>query len=155
MSKHNQQGLTLVEVLAVIIILSIISTFIFSIMNSSISQHSEQGKEVQQIQSGAFVLKQITKDMRKSYRIEIDSENANKYYLYNKEKLLYQYEYTSNNELLRTDENNDVTVVGKNIESFLISTDNEGKEATIFFKLMAKNIERPLILEEGDRDEVH
>ncbi len=138
MSKHNQQGLTLVEVLAVIIILSIIFTFIFSIMNSSISQHSEQGKEVQQIQSGAFVLKQITKDMRKSYRIEIDSENANKYYLYNKEKLLYQYEYTSNNELLRTDENNDVTVVGKNIESFFISTDNEGKEATIFFEINGK-----------------
>ncbi|MEK4285236.1 PulJ/GspJ family protein [Ureibacillus sp. FSL K6-0165] len=138
MSKHNQQGLTLVEVLAVIIILSIIFTFIFSIMNSSISQHSEQGKEVQQIQSGAFVLKQITKDMRKSYRIEIDSENANKYYLYNKEKLLYQYEYTSNNELLRTDENNDVTVVGKNIESFLISTDNEGKEATILFEINGK-----------------
>ncbi|WP_339288794.1 prepilin-type N-terminal cleavage/methylation domain-containing protein [Ureibacillus sp. FSL K6-0786] len=138
MSKHNQQGLTLVEVLAVIIILSIISTFNFSIMNSSISQHSEQGKEVQQIQSGAFVLKQITKDMRKSYRIEIDSENANKYYLYNKEKLLYQYEYTSNNELLRTDENNDVTVVGKNIESFLISTDNEGNEATIFFEINGK-----------------
>lgn len=138
MSKHNQQGLTLVEVLAVIIILSIIFTFIFSIMNSSISQHSEQGKEVQQIQSGAFVLKQITKDMRKSYRIEIDSENANKYYLYNKEKLLYQYEYTSNAELLRTDENNDVTVVGKNIESFLISTDNEGKEATIFFEINGK-----------------
>jgi prepilin-type N-terminal cleavage/methylation domain-containing protein len=138
MSKHNQQGLTLVEVLAVIIILSIISTFIFSIMNSSISQHSEQGKEVQQIQSGAFVLKQITKDMRKSYRIEIDSENANKYYLYNKEKLLYQYEYTSNNELLRTDENNDVTVVGKNIESFLISTDNEGNEATILFEINDK-----------------
>ncbi|WP_096550728.1 PilW family protein [Ureibacillus thermosphaericus] len=135
MSKHNQQGLTLVEVLAVIIILSIIFTFIFSIMNSSISQHSEQGKEVQQIQSGAYILKQITKDMRKSYRIEI---NANKYYLYNKEKLLYQYEYTSNAELLRTDENNDVTVVGKNIESFLISTDNEGKEATIFFEINGK-----------------
>lgn len=29
------------------------------------------------------------------------------------------------------------------------------KKQPYFFKLMAKNIERPLILEEGDRDEVH
>lgn len=120
-------------------------------------QQTEQKNEVQQIQSGAYILKQITKDMRKSHKIEIDSENANKYYLYNKESPLplYQYEYTSNAELLRTDKYNDVTtVVGKNIESFSISTDNEGK-AIIFFKINGKEYRTTIHFRRGDRDEVH
>lgn len=147
MSKHNQQGMTLVEVLAVIIILSFVCLFIVSLMNSTMIQQTEQKNEVQQIQSGAYILKQITKDMRKSYRI---SENANKYYLYDKENnILYQYEYTSNAELLRTVNNKDVTVVGKNIESFSISTDNEGK-ATIFFKINGKEYRTTIHFRRGE-----
>ena len=112
-------------------------------------QQTEQKNEVQQIQSGAYILKQITKDMRKSYGIEID---ANKYDLYDKENnKLYQYEYTSNAELLRTDENNDVTtVVGKNIESFLISPDNEGKKATIIFKINGKEYRTTIHFRRGE-----
>lgn len=83
MKRHNENGLTLVEILGTIVILALVSTFLFSIMNNSYSQQKEQTEEVQQIQNGAYLLKQITLDLRKSLSVsEQDLGTEKVYYLY-------------------------------------------------------------------------
>lgn len=65
----NNRGFTLVEVLAVILILSIVSTILFSILSSSKETNKKQLENNEQLSELSYVLKLITKDMRKPLRM--------------------------------------------------------------------------------------
>lgn len=66
MKTLNSKGLTLVEVLAVIVILSIVSTILMSILVSSNDTNKKQLTKNQQLDELSYVLKIITKDTRRT-----------------------------------------------------------------------------------------
>ncbi len=63
--------MTLVEVLAALVITSIIAIFIFSIINSSANQNKQQTEETGDLFNISYALKVITKDIRRSKDVEI------------------------------------------------------------------------------------
>lgn len=104
-----QHGMTLVEVLAVLVIVSIISVLLFNILGSSTSTHQKQSTKNEELRNASYALKLITKDFRRArnfdestYTFTIDSQS---------------YVYTiSNNTITRNGE-----TVATNIESFSLS----------------------------------
>ncbi|WP_286927058.1 MULTISPECIES: PulJ/GspJ family protein [Lysinibacillus] len=104
-----QHGMTLVEVLAVLVIVSIISVLLFNILGSSTSTHQKQSTKNEELRNASYALKLITKDFRRArnfdestYTFTIDSQS---------------YVYTiSNNTITRNGE-----TVANNIESFSLS----------------------------------
>ena len=67
MSKRlNQKGLTLVELLAVLVIISLFLLMIGGIHLNSKEQHTIQTEKNNQLNDISYVLKVITRDMRKS-----------------------------------------------------------------------------------------
>lgn len=139
----NEKGMTLFEVLATIIILTIVSLFVFSIISTASKQQKEQSIEVQQIQDGAYILKEITKDIRKSYQLSIaTSNNIQQYYLKDKDnKTLFTYEYNSKAELYRNG-----SLIGRNVENFTISGDNT---VLLNFDLNNKNYHTTIVFRRG------
>ncbi len=70
MQIKQQQGFTLAEVLAVVVIVSIISVLLFSILSSSTSTHQKQAKKNKNLQDTSYVLKLVTKDFRKATQFD-------------------------------------------------------------------------------------
>lgn len=69
MSKRlNQKGLTLVEVLAVLAIMSVILMMIFGVQFNSKEQYTSQTEKNRELTDISYVLKVITRDIRKSGR---------------------------------------------------------------------------------------
>lgn len=64
--RFNQKGLTLVEVMAVIAIMSVILIIICSIQWTSNEQYTIQAEKNNQLTDISYTLKVITKDIRKS-----------------------------------------------------------------------------------------
>lgn len=97
--KINQHGLTLVEVLAIIVLSSFLLMLIFGILTSGEKQIQQQKENNSQIVDTAFILKVITKDVRKNpelVSIKNDDEGrfeflqigTTKYYLDGSHRLL-------------------------------------------------------------------
>jgi len=61
----NQDGLTLFEVLATLVIMSIIALTLFSVITTSKDQHNKQSDANKQVNDASYALKLITKDIRK------------------------------------------------------------------------------------------
>lgn len=72
---YNTKGLTLIEILATVTILSIISIFIGSILISSNKNHAQQVTANQQLADVSYVLKVVTKDIRKSTKWDGEPTN--------------------------------------------------------------------------------
>ncbi|MEG0258628.1 MAG: type II secretion system protein [Lysinibacillus sp.] len=62
----NNRGMTLIEVLATVVILGIVFSLIFNILISSNDNQIKQTQNNQELNDVTYVLKQVTKDMRKS-----------------------------------------------------------------------------------------
>lgn len=62
----RQDGVSLVEVLAVIVIISLIFTLIFSVLTNGQKQHNSQQAKNQSQQNIAYALKVITKEIREN-----------------------------------------------------------------------------------------
>jgi prepilin-type N-terminal cleavage/methylation domain-containing protein len=62
----NEKGVTLVEILATIVITAIVATLIFNVQLSSSKQYDKQLNKNQQLNEVSYVLKVITKEMRKT-----------------------------------------------------------------------------------------
>ena len=62
----NKQGLTLIEILAATVIISIIAILIFSIIQSSLDQRVKQTKETRDLFDITYALKAVTKDIRRA-----------------------------------------------------------------------------------------
>ena len=70
----DQRGITLVEILAAVVIIGFLSILILNIQAKSSDQYNNQLSKNQQLNEISYVLKVITKDIRKSTNISyIDS----------------------------------------------------------------------------------
>ncbi len=73
----NQSGLTLVEILAVIVIISFLAIIILNIQVKSSNQFNQQFSRNQQLNEISYVLKTITKDIRKTNSITLINQTNN------------------------------------------------------------------------------
>lgn len=73
---RNSKGLTLFEVLAVVVILAIVSMLSISIVTSATKQQIEQSTHNRDIKDLSFALKVITKDFRKSDNLITNSDDT-------------------------------------------------------------------------------
>lgn len=117
----NEQGLTLVEILASIIILSIISIFVFNIIVSSQNQQKVQQNEQDNLFDLTYTLKLITKD----FRMSTSYDSSTKTFLKNG-KAIATYTFDSATHQLSRDSYNNAgvkigsTIIAKNISSFAL-----------------------------------
>lgn len=75
-SPKYQQGMTLVEVLAVVVIASFVSIGIYGALSFGLKQFENQNVENRQLMDSAFAFKVITKDIRKSDDVLINGEDS-------------------------------------------------------------------------------
>lgn len=142
----QENGLTLVELLATVTIIFLVSIFVFNIIFSATHQNQTQTAESQQINDAAFVLKQITKDIRKTYSITIDSSNNNHYYFTDKNNnILTEYLYSANGDLHRKGQ-----ILANNVRSFSFSTDMVSNTVTVSFTLNSETYSTTLAFRRGD-----
>ncbi len=99
----NSKGLTLFEVLTVVVILAVVSMLSISIVTSATKQQLEQSTHNRDIKDLSFALKVITKDFRKLLGEEVVST--------------YRLE---NNQIIRNSNGKDEVIAYK-ISSFTIS----------------------------------
>jgi len=138
MVVKNERGVTLVEVLAVLVLFSLISLFVFSIINTSAKQQTEQTLESLELQDGAYLLKQITKDLRKSVKVEFI---AGIYSFKDQQgKTLFTYEY-KDKKLYRNS-----SLIGRGIEQFSLSGD---ETVNLQFKIKNKQFKTTITLRKG------
>lgn len=137
----DSSGLTLIEILAIIVILSIIGFILLNIVFSSTRYGDLQKKESFQINDTAFVLKQITKDLRKTSEV-LSSNNG---YDFNTSGgvLLVKYQY-KNNTLYR-----DAQIIANNIYNFNIDNSSTDK-VKIYFIINGEKSLTTVSLRKGD-----
>lgn len=63
---NNEKGVTLVEILAVVVLTALVAILIFKVQLTSSEQYDKQLKQNQQLNEISYVLKVITKEMRKT-----------------------------------------------------------------------------------------
>lgn len=107
----NERGLTLVELLAAIVIGSIIMIFVTSILTQSLNEQKRQTSNNKQHTEMRYVLKLITKDMRKSTTFD-----GNKFTSLNNSDVA-TYKFDEDNHLITR---NDV-VIASNINDFKLT----------------------------------
>lgn len=71
---QNEKGITLVELLAVIVIAGIAMVLIMSIIGNGQRQYSNQSANAEQLNDLRYVAKVITKEIRKADRVEVFSD---------------------------------------------------------------------------------
>ena len=139
----NYMGFTLVETLAAIVILSIVMLLVFSTLNSSVEQNKEQTAEAFQINDAAYTLKQITKDIRKTYRID---PHKNPYlFMDENNNLLFNYTYDSETKKLFRDN----VIIVNNIQDFNMSWNEQ--TVSIYFNLNNQDYTTTIAFRKGDK----
>lgn len=73
--RKQEEGLTLIEVLATIIILTIVMLITFNILNEATKTHKNQIKENEELSQTTLLLKLVTKDARKTTLFEKSGAN--------------------------------------------------------------------------------
>lgn len=142
----QESGLTLLELLATIIIIFLVSIFVFNIIFSANHQNRTQMAESRQINDAAFILKQITKDIRKTYNISVDSSNKNHFYFTDKNNnILTEYIYNTDGDLHREGQ-----ILANNVSSFSLLTNLATSTATITFILNGETYSTTLAFRRGD-----
>lgn len=125
----KQEGITLIETLAVVVISVIILISATTILTRSSSEHTKQTNNTEQLSEVRYVLKQITKDMRMSTKIE---KNESNYIFKSKDSsIIATYSF---NETARIIKRNS-TDLARNIQVFNIDIDS----SKILIKVKALN----------------
>lgn len=96
----NERGLTLIEVLASIILLSIVSAIVFQLVINTQHEHVKQVQANQLIQSNTYILKIITKDARTAKQIQQIDHHTVQLTKPSAETITYQFD-AATNTLLR------------------------------------------------------
>ncbi|MFY3792769.1 type II secretion system protein [Ureibacillus sp. MALMAid1270] len=138
MIRKNEKGVTLVEVLAVIVLFSIIAIFVFTIISSSTKQQTEQTMESLELQDGAYLLKQITRDLRKS--VKLDNQVGRYTFQDQQGNTLFTYEY-KDKKLYRNS-----SLIGNGIEQFSLTGD---ETVNLRFTIKNKQFETTITLRKG------
>lgn len=138
MRIKQQQGLTLLEVLAAFVIVSIVSVLLVSILSSSTSNHQKQVTKNKELQDASYALKIITKDFRRAINYEENNSNTGTLLLRNNAHIVYRL--TDKGTLTRQKNvDGDTTlreeVIATNIVKFPMKKDDKN----IIVKLIDKN----------------
>lgn len=72
----NEKGFTLVEVLAVVVILAIVSAILFNLLTSSNKEYKSQVDDTTNLNELSFIMKEITRDFRKSKIVDIQTNQV-------------------------------------------------------------------------------
>lgn len=72
---NTEKGLTLVELLAVIVIASIVMMLVYSVLLTSTKQYNNQFEKNKQLTDISYAFKMITKDIRKTEKPQIVSNS--------------------------------------------------------------------------------
>lgn len=116
--KLNQKGITLVELLATLVILTIISILLFSIINNGNSQFTDQSKTNKGLSEISYALKIMTKDIRQYGNVSTEGDNT--LYIDN-----YVYKVI-NSSLVKIDGNTKKIIeTFDNINSFYVNIDKD------------------------------
>lgn len=73
----NEKGFTLVEVLAGIVILAIVGAILFNLLTSSNKEYKSQVDDTTNLNELSFIMKEITRDFRKSLNNPVIDKNSN------------------------------------------------------------------------------
>ena len=120
----NEKGLTLIEVIAYIAILSIVLILSFSIMSNSKAEHEEQYNNIQLLTKNSYVMKQITSDIRESIDLE---SSSNQIIMQKKNSIETIYRYDEDIfTLYRNDQ-----PIANNLKSFLIKANTNKKSVSV------------------------
>ncbi|UPW84301.1 type II secretion system protein [Lysinibacillus sp. Ag94] len=106
MSKfHNERGMTLLEVLAVTVIVTLVSIILMSILTNGKTSSDKQMKSSVQLSDATYILKVVTKDTRKSTKIITkDLDDCTEYILSNNQNnQKYNYNFCRNNQTVERD----------------------------------------------------
>ena len=93
----NEKGFTLVEVLAVIVILAIVGSILFNLLTSSNKEYKSQVNDTTNLNELSFIMKEITRDFRKTKIVDIQNyQVVFKTKENNQEKVIATYTKTGN-----------------------------------------------------------
>lgn len=97
----NEKGFTLVEVLAVIVILTIVGAILFNLLTSSNKEYKSQVDDTTNLNELSFIMKEITRDFRKTKIVDIQNNQVVfKTKENNQEKVIATYTYTKTGNTL-------------------------------------------------------
>lgn len=139
---HNEKGITLVELLAVIIIISLLIGLISSTQLFGARQYNNQIKKTNQLYDITYAMKIITKDIRKSNTFE--APNTNEIILDGVE-----YKFDQSKEVIFKNGN----ALVNNVRTFEVrpSENNEGSTWKIeIINLVNKKVETEIVIRKGD-----
>ena len=140
---NNSNGLTLIEIMAVLAILSIIGILAANIVISSININSQQSAESKQITDSSYILKLITKDLRSTSSIDYKSNE----YIFkdDTENPIATYTFNPTDKSLMRNSSQ----IANDIVIFKIS-DNSTYSVRIEFFLHNENYETDIAFRKGD-----
>ena len=72
----NEKGFTLVEVLAVIVILAIVGSILINLLTSSNKEYKSQVDDTTNLNELSFIMKEITRDFRKTKIVDIQNNQV-------------------------------------------------------------------------------
>lgn len=143
----NQRGITLVEILAAILLTGLVSILILNVLTESTNQYKEQLAKDKQLNDASYVLKVITKDMRKSTANQITSITNG----ININGNTYEFD-ESDNSIKKNNE----TLIG-NIDTFTVTNSLNNDEWTIYIKekndsySKTSEVKTTIVLRSGDK----
>lgn len=140
---HNSNGITLVEILATVVILSMISIFITNLMISSMNENNKQSTESKQITDSSYILKLVTKDLRNTSSL---TYNVNEYiFLDDSNATIATYTFVpADHSLLRNS-----TQIANDIENFTFVS-NSSYSVRVAFLLNGKDYKTDIAFRKGD-----
>ena len=146
MKKYSEyeKGLTLVEVLAVIIIGSIIMLLILNVHLFSQKQYKSQSEKSRHLYDVTYAAKVITKEIRKADERGIANVDSKRDHIKLTDSIEYKY-----NAVNKTIENKDGTVFVKDIQLFIVNRSDDRVELKIISKTGEK-VETRIVLRKGD-----
>ena len=151
----SQKGLTLIEILASVVIFFIVSLLVFNIAYSSTKQNHDQSNEAKQINNAAYLLKQITKDIRKTNNVETNVVAAQTTYIFKNSNptrgaspYIAEYKYDATQKALYRNS----SVLVNNVETFTFSVIDAENEVEIEFSINGKHYDTKIALRKGKKE---
>lgn len=138
MRIKQQHGLTLIEVLAALVIVSIVSVLLVSILSSSTSNHQKQVTKNKELQDASYALKIITKDFRRAINYEENNSNTGTIVLRNNTHIVYHL--TDKGTLTRQKNVDGGTTMSEEvIATNIVNFPMKKEDKNIIVKLIDKN----------------
>ncbi|HJF32401.1 MAG TPA: prepilin-type N-terminal cleavage/methylation domain-containing protein [Sporosarcina psychrophila] len=141
---RSEKGLSLVEVLAVIIIGSLIMLLISNIHLFGQKQYKSQSEKSRHLYDVTYAAKVITKEIRKADEKGIANVGSKSDHIKLTDSIEYKY-----NSADKTIENKDRTILVKDIEKFVVSRSDSQIKLEIISKTGEK-VKTNIVLRKGD-----